>query len=101
LRSNSTLRQRLNGNSDYVKNALRKAGFPLPHAPGPIICLPELSERENHALRNALLKANIYPPFIKYPGGPATGYFRFVISSEHTREQLDNLLTILRSVRRF
>jgi hypothetical protein len=28
---------------------------------------------------------------IHYPGAPASGYFRFVISSEHTTRQLENL----------
>jgi 7-keto-8-aminopelargonate synthetase-like enzyme len=101
LKSNSAHRRRLYRNSNYVKNALWKAGFPLPNAPGPIICVPELSASANRALTNALLNAGIYPPFIKYPGGPANGYFRFVICSEHSREQLNNLLNVLRSVRRF
>ena len=47
-------------------------------------------------LNRALLAAGIYPPFIKYPGGPPNGYFRFVISSEHTRPQLDGLIKVLR-----
>src|ERR1041385_1608624 len=91
LKSSPSLRRRLYCNSNYIKNALLKSGFHLPEAPGPIICLPEFSARANRTLTNALLDANIYPPFIKYPGGPENGYFRFVISSEHTREQLDNL----------
>jgi hypothetical protein len=32
---------------------------------------------------------------VKYPGGPSEGYFRFVISSEHTRRQLDTLVKVL------
>jgi 7-keto-8-aminopelargonate synthetase-like enzyme len=98
LKSKSELRQCLNRNTNYVKSALRKANFPLPEAAGPIIRVPELSARANRALTTALLNANIYPPFIKYPGGPVSGYFRFVISSEHTRLQLDNLLAVLTSV---
>jgi hypothetical protein len=46
-------------------------------------------------LQRALFAAGIFPPFIKYPGGPPNGYFRFVISSEHTRPQLDALLKVL------
>jgi hypothetical protein len=46
-------------------------------------------------LSRALLAAGVYPPFIKYPGGPASGYFRFVISSEHSRSQLDAVLSVL------
>jgi 7-keto-8-aminopelargonate synthetase-like enzyme len=48
-------------------------------------------------LKRDLVAAGIYPPFIKYPGGPPNGYFRFVISSEHTRSQLDNLLEVLQA----
>jgi len=29
---------------------------------------------------------------VKYPGGPAESYFRFAISSEHSREQLDAVI---------
>jgi 7-keto-8-aminopelargonate synthetase-like enzyme len=46
-------------------------------------------------LKKALLAAGIYPPYINYLGGPRDAYFRFVISSEHTREQLDSLITVL------
>ena len=51
---------------------------------------------EATSLQRALLAAGIYPSFIKYPGGPPNGYFRFVISSEHTRSQLDSLIKVLR-----
>jgi hypothetical protein len=43
-----------------------------------------------------LLARDIHPPFIRYPGGPAPGYFRFAISSEHTAAQLDALVAVLR-----
>jgi len=45
--------------------------------------------------RAGLLKAGIYPPLINYLGGPSDAYFRFVISSEHTAEQLDSLVRAL------
>ena len=40
---------------------------------------------------SALLKGGVFPSRIQYPGGPSGGYFRFAISSEHTRAQLDAL----------
>jgi 7-keto-8-aminopelargonate synthetase-like enzyme len=95
LKSDSGLRQRLVHNSDYVKTALRKAGLSRPEAPGPIVCLPPMRPGAVRKLKDDLLNAGIYPPFIKYPGGPASGYFRFVISSEHTRKQLDVLIRVL------
>jgi 8-amino-7-oxononanoate synthase len=95
LKANPSLRRRLVKNSDYVKTALRQAGLRLAETPGPIV--PVLPARPSEAARlhRALLAAGIFPPHIKYPGGPPNGYFRFVISSEHTRPQLDALLKVL------
>jgi 7-keto-8-aminopelargonate synthetase-like enzyme len=97
LRRNQGLRRRLVDNSNYVKRALRAAGVPLPDAPGPIIPLLPRRQREAAALKRRLLAAGIFPPLTKYPGGPPNGYFRFVISSEHTRAQLDQLIKVLTS----
>jgi 7-keto-8-aminopelargonate synthetase-like enzyme len=47
-------------------------------------------------LKRRLLEAGIYPPFIKYPGRPAQGFFRFVLSSEHSQRQLDRLIAVLK-----
>ncbi len=97
LRADRGLRQRLRANAAHVKTSLRRAGLSLPDTPGPIV--PLLPQRPSEAarLQRALLAAGIYPPFIKYPGGPPSGYFRFVISSEHSRAQLDGLLKVLRA----
>ena len=46
-------------------------------------------------LRRQLLAAGIYPPHIKYPGGPAAGYFRFAISSQHSPAQIKKLAAVL------
>ena len=108
-------RARLHANAEYVKAALHQAGFertgtphpasvhPLPirwgegwgeGLPGPIIAIHPRSEAETRALRRRLLAAGIYPPFLKYAGAEK-GFFRFVISSEHTRAQLDALVAVL------
>lgn len=47
------------------------------------------------ALKAQLLRKKIYPSWIRYPGGPPKGYFRFAISSEHTKEQLRNLASVI------
>ena len=97
LQNGNALRKRLAANSDFVKSRLRKSGFALADAPGPIVPVFPKGPKESARLKSALLKARIFPPFIKYPGGPASGYFRFVICSEHTRAQLENLLSVLLS----
>jgi len=95
LSSSPQARRKLAANAAFVKTALRKGGLPLPELPGPIIALLPKETRAAETARNALLNAGIYPPFIRYPSGPASGYFRFVISSEHSPAQLDHLIAAL------
>jgi 7-keto-8-aminopelargonate synthetase-like enzyme len=95
LRNDQTFRARLNRNSHFVKQSLRDAGAEIPTHPGPIIPFP-LPKQANARLHRALLAAKIFPSFIRYGNGPTTGYFRFVVSSEHTQPQLDSLVAILK-----
>lgn len=92
LESQKANRARLVRNGRYVKSALRKIGLALPETPGPIVALRASNVVAAAKVKRILLGAGIYPPFITYPGGPASGYFRFVISSEHSLVQLDNLI---------
>jgi len=95
LAADPRLRERLARNSAYVKGALRKAGLALPEAPGPIVAVVADDQSQARRLQQALLASGIYPPFIHYPGGPPGGYFRFVISSEHSQAQLDRLIEVV------
>ncbi len=99
-RHGKKLRLALNRNATLVKTALRAAGWEIPETPGPIIPLHAKTEPEARALKRHLLAAGIYPPFVKYPGGDANGYFRFVISSGHSRAQLDRLVAVLAAFKR-
>lgn len=100
LKAEKGLRRRLFENSNWVKRELRRAGIEIPGSPGPIIRLPEQGPKETAAFKKRLLAAGIFPPLLKYLGGPAGGYFRFVISSEHTFAQLDNLVRTIVSSRK-
>jgi 7-keto-8-aminopelargonate synthetase-like enzyme len=91
LRSDLSLRCRLNHNVNYVKGALRAQGMAVPDTPSPIIAVVPRGARDAQALRKRLLARDIFPSLIHYPGAPGGGYFRFVISSEHSLEQLDDL----------
>ncbi|HEX3720059.1 MAG TPA: pyridoxal phosphate-dependent aminotransferase family protein [Verrucomicrobiae bacterium] len=90
-----SFRDRLARNVEYVKSALRGTEMAAPETPAPIVAVIPRDGRETKTLRKRLLSRGIYPSFIRYPGGPDTGYFRFVISSEHSRKQLDSLLESL------
>jgi 7-keto-8-aminopelargonate synthetase-like enzyme len=100
LREDRSFRLRLNRNVQYVKTALRAAGIPAPPTPVPVIAVVPRDLAQERAIRRHLMARRIFPSFVQYPGGPAGGYFRFVISSEHTRRQLDDLLAALEFVGR-
>ena len=95
LRGDPKLRRRLFFNASYVKAALQEAGCSLPVGPGPIVPIVPKDARAESRIRRNLLARDIHPPFVRYPGGPASGAFRFVISSEHTAGQLDALVESL------
>ena len=99
LVNNPEFRRRLFENSDYVRNSIRNTRLKFSEARGPILAWRPRQIPEGLRLRAALLAAGIFPPYIRYPGGPQNGYFRFVISSEHTRLQLDDLIAVLNAHR--
>lgn len=90
LSTDKARRKRLQSNTLLVRNLLEKAGWKVANTPGPIVRLPDLSPTDEARLKKVLLAAGIYPPFLKY-GAVARGYFRFIISSEHSAAQLKNL----------
>lgn len=91
-------RKKIFANTAWLRQKLRAAGWDIKSLPGPIIRLPVLSAEAEHRLEKNLLAAGIYPPFLKY-GAVKHGTFRFVISSAHTREQLQRVVDVLRAVR--
>jgi len=88
----SVLRKRLQENIAYVKKALVAGGLPIGLDPTPIFRIVPTSDQEARRLCQKLRRSGIKPPFIAYPGGPITGFFRFAISSEHSQSELDRLI---------
>jgi 8-amino-7-oxononanoate synthase len=77
LKRGSPLRKRLQTNIAAVGGSA-----------GPII---QIAAPGDPSLKERLLRNKVFPSWIRYPGGPSEGYFRFAISSEHTKSQLANL----------
>jgi 8-amino-7-oxononanoate synthase len=88
-------RERLFRNVSYLRKQLHHAGWEIAETPGPIVRLPPLSSAAANGLKHRLLAVGIYPPFVKYGKASAAGFFRFVISSEHTQQHLDKLARVL------
>lgn len=95
VKQDAALSRRLEANTTFVKEALREAGWPVANTPSPIVSFIPRNPRQAARLQQALLARGVYPTLIRYPGGPASGYFRFALSSEHQREQLEDLLSAL------
>jgi 8-amino-7-oxononanoate synthase len=91
-------RKRLFANLSWLRQRLLAAGWTIAETPGAVVRLPDLTDAEAARLKQRLFAAGIYPPFVKY-GAAARGTFRFVISSEHTRAQLQTLATVLADFR--
>jgi 7-keto-8-aminopelargonate synthetase-like enzyme len=90
--SDARFRERLERNIRYVKGILREAGIAVEEAPTPILAIEPATAARAGALRERLISRGVFPSWIRYPGGPEGGYFRFALSSEHRRGQLDELL---------
>ncbi|HVV00480.1 MAG TPA: aminotransferase class I/II-fold pyridoxal phosphate-dependent enzyme, partial [Verrucomicrobiae bacterium] len=103
LLGDKSLRKRLWANADTVKETALKLRLNLSTdcvmTPGPILRLAPESESQARAVHRALRAAKIFPPFTQYPGS-GSGAFRFVISSEHTSGQIENLLGALSTAAR-
>jgi 7-keto-8-aminopelargonate synthetase-like enzyme len=95
LETGNSLRCRLRDNIDYLKGPLIKRGLSIGERSSPILSVVPRSGRESLALKRRLVAHGVYPSLIAYPGGPEGGYFRFAISSEHSRRQLDKLIAAL------
>jgi 7-keto-8-aminopelargonate synthetase-like enzyme len=48
-------------------------------------------------LEAALEAAGIHAPWIQYPGGPDSGFFRFAVSAAHRPDELRRLASVLRA----
>ncbi len=94
-REGGAYRERLQGNVRFVRERLRRGGWDVTDTAGPIVSMPVGAGPGVQAIREALLRARIYPPWLRYPGGPKEGQFRFVISSEHSEQQLVRLVGAL------
>ncbi len=80
-----------------LKARFRKLGLSMPDNPVPVFPVYFNDEDKNDRLKKLLIKNGIYPSFIKYPGAPADGMFRFIITSSTTDEQADLLFETVRS----
>ena len=94
-RNDRGMRGRLCANAGRVKGVLQENGIAVGNSSTPILGIIPGRRSAGATLQERLLKHGIHPPFIRYPGGPRDGFFRFAISSEHSPEQIEALIAAL------
>jgi len=96
LRQEGTkLRQQLRENTRYVKQAFLKRRPECLDHPGPMFAVSPRQAQSQERLRQMLLAAGIYPTLIRYSSGPAARFFRFAVSTAHSKSQLATLRNVL------
>ncbi len=95
LRNSRIRRNRLQTNVKMLGEAFSACPPGSPGRPGPMFTVAPESDAPQEALRHSLLEAGIYPVLIRYANGPADRFFRFAVSSEHTKAQIVRLRDVL------
>ena len=95
LRSRPGLAKRLRRNTEFVAAELRRVGRAFVDSGFPVVSLDCPERGSAMKLRRRLLAGGIYPSCIRYPSEKKGAFFRFAISSEHTRPQLESLARAL------
>lgn len=98
VKNHPEMRQRLYKNVKFIKDGLKKLGFPMNDTPVPIVTWSLKSAEEMLRVHRTLMDRGIVVPYSKYVGAPAGGVLRASIFSEHTEEQLNRLISELRDL---
>lgn len=103
LEAEPELRQKLWDNANYMKGLLEALNLPLeenllPDYQGtsPVISFTTGDSSRMLKIRNDLMSKGVFIQHTTYRGAGKEGMLRLVISSEHSREQMDRLESALR-----
>ena len=90
-------RERLRTNRDALHAALTGMGFQLADSQSPILPIIVKSPETALKMSQALYEAGVYVPAIRPPTVPKhSSRLRLTVSSEHTQEQLEYVVTAFR-----
>ena len=90
-------RERLQNNRNDLHASLTGMGFQLADSQSPILPIIVKSPETALKMSQALYEAGVYVPAIRPPTVPKhSSRLRLTVSSEHTKEQLENVVTAFR-----
>jgi 7-keto-8-aminopelargonate synthetase-like enzyme len=95
VKNNPEFRRRLHDNTLYLKSKFKDLGIATESNSLPIVTFSLDSSEKMQNIQDALMEKGIYIQFVKYVGSGADGVLRMVVSSEHTKEEIDFLVSSL------
>jgi len=98
VKNNPELHRRLWNNAVYLKKGMSRLGIPVTDNYLPIVTFVTGNSSEMEKIQQKLMEKGIYIQFIKYVGSGANGVLRIVVTSSHTKKQIDFLLSSLKEL---
>ncbi len=95
VKNNPELRRRLKDNAKYLKKKIRETGIQVDDNDLPIVTFSYESAEKMQEIQKKLMEKGIYIQFVKYVGSGADGVLRMVVSSAHSRDEIDFLVNTL------
>ncbi len=95
VNNNPELRRRLWDNAIYLKNKIKDLGIAVSDNYLPIVTFVTGNSKKMQNIQHLLMNKGIYIQFVKYRGSGVDGVLRIVITSEHTKEEIDFLVSAL------
>ncbi|HFB62214.1 MAG TPA: pyridoxal phosphate-dependent aminotransferase family protein [Bacteroidetes bacterium] len=98
VKNNPELRKRLRSNSLYLKEKIKGIGIETDQTDLPIVTFSYESAEKMQEIQKKLMEKGIYIQFVKYVGSGADGVLRMVVSSAHSKAEIDFLVSMLRKI---
>ncbi len=92
VKNNPEFLRRLRSNALYLKDKIKNLGISVEENYLPIVTFSIGSSEKMQDIQHKLMEKGIYIQFVKYVGSGVDGVLRIVVSSVHTRDEIDFLV---------
>ena len=93
VENNPELRKHLRDNAKYLKKKIGETGIEVDDNDLPIVTFSYGDSEKMQSIQKKLMEKGIYIQFVKYVGSGADGVLRIVVSSAHSKEEIDFLVS--------
>ncbi len=93
VKNNSKFLKRLRSNALYLKAKLKESGIAVENNYLPIVTFSTGSSEKMQNIQRWLMEKGVHIQFVKYVGSGDDGVLRMVVSSAHSKEEIDFLVT--------